>query len=90
MKRKQGFIVREIAGKTVAIAVGEASKDFHGMLTLNQTALFIWQQLEKDTTEEAIVDELLKIYDVPREKAENDVHITVDTLKKAGIVTDKQ
>ena len=87
MKRKQGFIVREIAGKTVALAVGETSKEFHGMLTLNSTGLFIWNQLEKDTTEENIVSELMKTYDVDEDRARNDVRNIITVLKNAGIVT---
>ena len=86
MKRKSGFIVREIAGKTVAIAVGSASKDFHGMLALNSTGLFIWNQLENDTTEENVVSELIKIYDVDEARARDDVRNIITVLKNAGIV----
>ena len=86
MKRKSGFIVREIAGKTVAIAVGSASKDFHGMLDLNSTGLFIWNQLENDTTEENVVSELIKIYDVDEARARDDVRNIITVLKNAGIV----
>ena len=88
MKRKQGFIVREIAGKTVALAVGETSKEFHGMLTLNSTGLFIWNQLSTDTTEELIVKELMNVYDVDAERAKEDVHTILETLKNAGIITE--
>ena len=86
MKRKSGFIVREIAGKTVAIAVGSASKDFRGMLALNSTGLFIWNQLENDTTEENVVSELIKIYDVDEARARDDVRNIITVLKNAGIV----
>ncbi len=87
MKRKQGFIVREIAGKTVAVAIGEMSKEFHGLLTLNETSLFIWKQLENDTTEENIVSNLIKVYDVDEDRAKNDVHKIIEVLKNAGIVS---
>jgi hypothetical protein len=88
MKRKQGFIVREIAGKTVALAVGETSKEFHGMLTLNSTGLFIWNQLSSDTTEELIIKELMNVYDVDLDRAKEDVHTILETLKNAGIITE--
>ena len=88
MKRKPGFIVREIAGKTVAVAVGSASKEFHGMITLNSTGLFIWNQLERDTTEEEIVSELIKVYDVDESRAKNDVHNVLEVLKNAKILTE--
>ena len=37
MKIKEGYVLREVAGQAVVIAVGEASKTFHGMINLNET-----------------------------------------------------
>ncbi len=88
MKRKQGFIVDEIAGENVAVPVGEMSKSFHGMIKLNGTALFIWEQLENDVTEEQITDAIVAAYDVDRSLAAADVARIVGVLKNAGIVTD--
>ena len=88
MKRKQGFIVDEIAGENVAVPVVEMSKSFHGMIKLNGTALFIWEQLENDVTEEQITDAIVAAYDVDRSLAAADVARIVGVLKNAGIVTD--
>ncbi len=88
MRRKQGFIVDEIAGENVAVPVGEMSKSFHGMIKLNGTALFIWEQLENDVTEEQITDAIVAAYDVDRSLAAADVARIVGVLKNAGIVTD--
>ena len=88
MKRKQGFIVDEIAGENVAVPVGEMSKSFHGMIKLNGTALCIWEQLENDVTEEQITDAIVAAYDVDRSLAAADVARIVGVLKNAGIVTD--
>lgn len=83
MKRKQGFIVDEIAGENVAVPVGEMSKSFHGMIKLNGTALFIWEQLENDVTEEQITDAIVAAYDVDRSLAAADVARIVGVLKNA-------
>ena len=32
MKINEGFVLREVAGQAVVIAVGEASEKFHGMI----------------------------------------------------------
>ena len=88
MRRKQGFIVDEIAGENVAVPVGEMSKSFHGMIKLNGTALFIWEQLENDVTEEQITDAIVAAYDVDRSLAAADVARIVGVLKNAVIVTD--
>lgn len=88
MKRKQGFIVDKIAGENVAVPVGEMSKSFHGMIKLNGTALFIWEQLENDVTEEQIADALTEAYEVDRTRAAADVARIVGALRDAGIVTE--
>lgn len=86
MKVKEGFIVRQIAGQNVAIAVGETSKKFHGMIKLNDTGLFIWEKLQNDTTEAEIVSALVAEYDVTEDVAAADVHRIIEALKNAGIV----
>ena len=86
MKRRPGFIVRKISGQNVAVAIGEASKSFHGMIKLNDTGLIIWNALAKDVTEDDIVAAILEQYDVSREQASEDVHNFVEVLKDAGIV----
>ena len=35
MKIKNGFVLRDVGGQAVVIAVGEARKTFHGMIILN-------------------------------------------------------
>lgn len=47
MKIKDGFVLREVAGQAVVIAVGEASKEFHGMINLNATGKLVWQGIEQ-------------------------------------------
>ena len=86
MKIKKGFIVRQIAGQNVAIAIGEMSKKFHGMIKLNDTGLFIWNLLQNDTTEEAIVDAVTAEYEVDVETAAADVRRILGALKDAGII----
>lgn len=81
MKVKAGFILRDVAGKTFVVATGELSKTFNGMITLNETGKFIWKMLEKDTEKEAIVDEIMKEYDIQdRALVENDVEVFISKL----------
>ena len=37
MKLNENFVLRQIVGSWVAVAVGQASVDFNGMLRLNDT-----------------------------------------------------
>ena len=66
----------------MAVAVGETSKNFHGMIRLNETGAFLWKKMaEKDCSEEELVDMLLKEYDIDRETAAKDVHKMIESLK---------
>ena len=86
MKIVPGFVVREVGGKTLAIATGATAKKFHGMITLSGSGKEIFEALREETTEEKIVDKLLAIYDVDRETAAKDVARFVAELRKAGLL----
>ncbi len=86
MKIKDGFILREVAGSYLVVAVGAAVKQFNGMINLNETGAFLWRILEKGATEEEAVAELLKEYDVDEETAKADVKAFVTKLTEAGLL----
>jgi hypothetical protein len=86
MKIKEGFVIREIAGQSVVIALGAAAKSYNGMIRLNDTAKLIWQGLEKGQDKDAIVDAILSEYDVDRELAENDFDKFINALIGANII----
>lgn len=86
MKRLDGFVTREVGGKLVAVAVGERTKTFNGMITLNPVAAFLWQALEAEQTVEDLVERLTAHFDVEKEKAEADVKAFLSQLEKAGLL----
>lgn len=58
MKINEGFVLREVAGQAVVIAVGEASEKFHGMINLNDTGKCIWQGIQEEMSEKEIVKKI--------------------------------
>ena len=76
MKLKKGMITEEANGEFVAVATGEASKSFNGLIRNNATADFIFRQLETDKTEAQIVDAMLEKYDVSKEIVQKQVPIS--------------
>ena len=78
--------MREVAGENVVIAVGEAAKSFKGMIRLNPTGAFLWQLLEKDTDEAAMVNAMLDAYETDKETAENDIRAFVGSIRAAGLL----
>lgn len=87
MKIKDGFILRDIAGKTLVVAVGERSKSFRGMVTLNETGKYIWKILEKGATKEEIVESILAEFEgADRLTVENDVNAFISKLEGDNIL----
>lgn len=85
MKIKKGFVVRDIAGKSVVIALGEASKSFKGMIELNGVARVIWDLLAEGKESNEIVDAIVAEYDVDRETVASDVERFINELKGANV-----
>ena len=86
MKIKEGFILRNVSGSNIVVAVGSAAKEFNGMIRLNGVGAFIWSCLEQDTTEEEIVKAVMEKYDVEEKKADIDVKKFIDRLTEAGFI----
>lgn len=86
MKIKEGFVMREVAGQNVVIAVGEASRQFHGMIYLNDTGKCIWTGVQEGLDEAAIANKIVQSYDVDVEKVSQDVHEMVQQMLDAGVI----
>lgn len=86
MKIKDGFVLREVAGKGVVIAIGEASKNFHGMINLNCTGKDIWQGISEGKTVEEIAEKLTEEYEVELSKAIEDTEKLIGKMRDAGIL----
>lgn len=80
MKLKKGFVLKEVAGKCVAVPTG-TDINFNGMITLNGTAKVLWDCLENGAEAEDLTNALLAEYDVDRETAEKHVVAFVEKLK---------
>ena len=51
MKIREGFILREVAGVFAAVPVEGESRQFHGMIQMNETGAFMWRNLGKECTQ---------------------------------------
>ena len=87
MKIKKGFELRKICGENIVIAHGVENIDFTKIITLNESAAFIWQQVEgEDFTEEEMAKFLLDEYEVDETQALADVKALTESWKQAGLV----
>lgn len=86
MKIKDGFILRKVGGQNVVVALGQASRSFNGIIRLNETGRFLWEQLSDEKTKEQLCSALLSEYDVTEGQARQDVSEFIDTLEKAALL----
>ena len=79
MKIKDGFMLRQVAGQNVVLPA-DSALDLNMMITLNETGAFLWERLQNDTDEAALVAALLEEYDVDEETAKQSVQAFVKKL----------
>jgi len=84
MKLKKEFIVHSMGNESVMIDA--TGKILSGIVNLNETAAFIANCLKNETTEESIVAEMCKEYDVDEERAKASIHTTVEKFKELGAI----
>ncbi len=88
MKLKYNFVVREVAGQSVALVVGEDSKNFNGMIKLNSVGEFIFKLLENDISFEEILNAITDKYDVTAKDAASSVENYIQVLKNNNLITE--
>lgn len=60
MKIKDGFVLREVAGDTVVLPSGDL--EINAMITLNESAAFLWKHMQEETTVEELVNAVVESY----------------------------
>lgn len=86
MKIKEGFVTRKIAGTIVAVPTGKLVNEFQGMIKLTDSAKFVWDLLQKDTTIEELVDKLSTKYNISIDKARTDIEKFINNLKTSNLI----
>lgn len=87
MKIKQGYKVRDIAGENVVIMQGKAGADMTRIITFNDSALLLWNELlGRDFGVEDAVRVLTDNYDVDAAVAERDARAWIERLAECKLV----
>lgn len=87
MKIKENYKVRKIAGENLIIKQGADQSDLTKIISLNPTAVFLWEQLQgKNFTPQEAGALLVEKYGIDEETALKDANKLLDTLIKEGII----
>lgn len=87
MRIKKGFELREICGEHVILSCGMENIDFSKIVSLNETAAFLWKAaVGKDFDESMLEEALLSAYEVDSETARKDVNGVVTKWREIGLL----
>ena len=86
MKTKEGYMLRQIAGKWVVIPFGERVVEFNSIITLNDTGAKIWKGLEKGESKDVILEDLLAEFNADKHTASMDFDEFVNLLRTNGLL----
>ena len=88
MRIKEGFELREICGEQIILSHGVENIDFTKIISLNESAAFLWHEVEnREFSEEELVKALLDAYEVDEDTARRDVKQVLEKWNEIGLLT---
>ena len=87
MRLLEGFVLRSIGKDHIVTAEGLDRVDFSKVLSLNDTAAYLWEQVQdRDFTPEDLVALLTARYDVDAQQARADIDKLLASWRDAGLI----
>lgn len=89
MKTLEGFRLRPLGREFIIVAENVAQVNFNKMVSLNQSAAYLWQSVEgKEFSVQDLADLLLEKYDIDAQTAYADSESIAAKWIEAGIVAE--
>lgn len=86
MKKNNDFVLNDVAGNWILVPYGENAIDFNGVITLNETAKFLWENCLEDVDVDLLKSKLIEEYKIDNETAQNAVDMWIEQMKEAGCI----
>lgn len=88
MKTKKGFHLRQVCGENIMVAEGMENIDFSNIISMNESAAYLWKQVEAmpDFTADTLATLLTEEYEVDEGTALRDAQTLVNQWQEAGII----
>lgn len=86
MKIKEGLMMKKVGKEYVVMSIDTKQVDFNGMISLNESGAFLFEQLKKDLSEEELLRAFLSEYDIDEKTARQDIDQFITALKKNQLV----
>ena len=87
MKIKSQYKVREMAGENVVIMQGKGTSDLTRIISLNESALYLWGEVEgKEFDTKKVAELLAEQYGIDMDIAERDAQRWINRLEECGLI----
>lgn len=88
MKRKQGFVLRNVVDEYIVMPTGENIAKFEGAVVLNEVSAFVFGQLENAVSRDDLLTAILNEFDVDEATAAADLDELLSQFGKMGLLED--
>ena len=86
MKTKKGFLLRNVCGENIIVAEGKENIDFTKIISMNETAAYLWKNVEgKEFDSDTLMSLLINEYEVDDATANKDAKNIAKQWIEAGI-----
>lgn len=86
MKIKEGFVLRQMCGENIVAGEGLQNINFNKLLSLNESAAYLWQELVgKEFTQEEMAELLIARYGIDKQLAMTDSGNLMNAWVNAGV-----
>lgn len=90
MKIKEGFVLRDVCGESVICGEGLKTIDFGRLITLNETATWLWQEAARqcDFTIESLTTAMCEEYEITEDQARKDIESLIGNWQNLKMIAD--
>jgi hypothetical protein len=86
MKIKEGFVLRQMCGENIVAGEGLQHINFNKLLSLNESAAYLWKELVgKEFTQEEMAELLIVRYGIDKQLAMTDSGKLMNAWVDAGV-----
>ena len=87
MKIKENYKIRQIAGENLVISQGRGVADMTKVISLNQSAVKLWEALAgREFSEDDAAEVLVSLYGIEKERALTDAKAWIEKLQNCQVI----
>lgn len=87
MIHKKGFKLRQVCGENIIVAEGRENIDFSKIISMNETAAFLWEKTDNmEFDKSTLVSLLMSEYEVTEDIAISDIDKLITKWTETGII----